>query len=140
MLSSWSPLIVSYSLAQETPSNPKVEVVFPGLDEVRASYKARYLPFYVEEADHTGEEATGDDTPAGRLTHISAPSADYHVTHNNHAHTAPHLTAAHQQGHHAPGHHGSGEEEHTARMTFRPPPREHADNQQDFEDTVRTRQ
>lgn len=139
---------------------------FPSLDEVRSTYKSRYLPFFVEQGttqNTTNFESERDDlepAPVGQLRgQLStlgqmASFAPVHVHHHRpqlpsqgHQTNARHVVVSRVTE--GPGSHippssepysSESESGRTMNSDFKPLPKEHRDNQQDLEDTVRTRQ
>lgn len=161
-------LSISNSQASSTvsPRGSAFNVPFPSLDEVRSTYKSRYLPFFVEQGttqNTTTFDSERDDVepaPVGQLRgqHSTlgqmASFAPVHVHHHRpqlpsqgHQTNARHVLVSHiaeGPGSHIPPlsepYSNESESGRTMNSDFKPLSKEHRDNQQDFEDTVRTRQ
>lgn len=129
-------------------------------------YKSKYLPFFIESGTahntHSNEsESDMDIAPVGQLRgQISSLGqltnfAPVHMHHHRpqlpsqgHQSNARHVVVSHLADANIGQHlQPAGDEPflenesgRTIDQGFRLPPREHRDNQQDFEDTVRTRQ
>eukprot|EP01034_Spumella_vulgaris_P026540 gene26540-33136_t len=138
-------------------------IVFPDLEEVRSTYKSRYLPFFVEQGSSQNTGAFSDENegiePApfgqlrgqistlGNLTSF-APAVHHHrpqlpsagARHVVVSHMATTQSGGDSRGSAADDACLESESGRTIDQGFRLPPKDYRDNQQDFEDTVRTRQ